>query len=271
MVDSSKKIISVITIHLNDKQGLQRTVESVKGQNSSLYEQIIIDGGSNDGSVDYIRENASLFSYWISEKDKGVYDAQNKGIMQAKGEYLLFLNSGDTLCAASVFEEFTQFIKNKEPAIVYGNSHVVKSNNTVEKLVPPNKLSINFWYRNTLNHQAVFFRRDVFERFGAYDVKYKFSADLDLLLKVFKKEPEAFEHFDTFVCNYSETGMSAKPENYEPLISEKENILRTHLTAGEYAMAKDNYFKEQSLRTKYRIFISERPLLKRIASLFHKK
>ncbi len=270
MVNNSEKIISVITINLNDKLGLQRTVESVKIQNNSLYEHIIIDGGSSDGSVEFIKENASCFSYWISESDKGVYDAQNKGIAKAKGAYLIFLNSGDTFCSKDILDLFVNVHKTEKHSVIYGNSNIIKGNAS-EKLVPPDQLTTNFWYRQTLNHQAVFFKKDVFEKYGSYKTNYRFSADLDLLLKIFKKEPDSFLHWNEFVCNYVEEGISAKPENYEQILKEKELILKVHLTSEEYKRAKDNYLNELPFKTRLRIFISERPLLKSLTGLLISK
>ena len=90
-------MISIITINYNNLSGLIKTVNSVKSQISKSYEHIIIDGGSIDGSFDYILANKSLFSNWVSERDSGIYDAMNKGILFSKGTHVLFLNSGDTL------------------------------------------------------------------------------------------------------------------------------------------------------------------------------
>ena len=90
-------LISVITINFNERVGLERTFESVFNQTFQDFEYIVIDGGSNDGSKELIEENTEKISYWISEPDKGIYNAMNKGISVAKGDYLLFLNSGDIL------------------------------------------------------------------------------------------------------------------------------------------------------------------------------
>lgn len=89
--------LSIITVNLNDKTGLEKTIKSVISQSFSDFEFIIIDGESTDGSIDIINQYKSKISYWVSEKDSGIYNAMNKGIRQAKGEYLYFLNSGDAL------------------------------------------------------------------------------------------------------------------------------------------------------------------------------
>ena len=86
---------SIISINYNHKEGLIRTIKSVLCQNNDNYEYIIIDGGSSDGSVDVIKDNAANIAYWVSEKDNGVYHAMNKGVAKAKGDYLIFMNSGD--------------------------------------------------------------------------------------------------------------------------------------------------------------------------------
>ena len=90
-------LISIITVNFNDKIGLERTLESVFSQNFRNFEYLVIDGGSNDGSKDLLEKNSEKINYWVSEPDKGIYNAMNKGISFAKGEYLIFLNSGDHL------------------------------------------------------------------------------------------------------------------------------------------------------------------------------
>ena len=114
-----KPLISIITINFNDKIGLQRTFDSVFAQDYQDFEYIVIDGGSNDGSKELIENNAQKISYWISEPDKGIYNAMNKGILKATGEYLLFLNSGDHLYSHTVLEENYTRIENYD--LIYFN------------------------------------------------------------------------------------------------------------------------------------------------------
>lgn len=97
--------LSIITINLNNKDGLEKTIESVVSQTFTDYEFIIIDGGSTKGDVELIKEYENKISYWVSEKDSGIYNAQNKGIKQARGEYLYFLNSGDALYENTTLEK----------------------------------------------------------------------------------------------------------------------------------------------------------------------
>ena len=110
--------LSIITINLNNAAGLRKTIESVVNQTFTDYEYLIIDGGSTDGSVEVIKEFADKITYWVSEPDKGIYNAMNKGILKARGEYLQFLNSGDWLVDNEVL--FRVFSLNHFEDILYG-------------------------------------------------------------------------------------------------------------------------------------------------------
>jgi glycosyltransferase involved in cell wall biosynthesis len=110
--------LSIITINYNNADGLQKTIKSVISQTFKNFEYIIIDGHSSDKSIDVIKENENYFAYWCSEKDRGIYDAQNKGIQKAKGDYLLFLNSGDCLENEKVLEKV--FALTPKEDLLYG-------------------------------------------------------------------------------------------------------------------------------------------------------
>lgn len=245
-------ILSIITINYNNKQGLEKTILSVISQTAKDIEFIVIDGGSTDGSADVIKANSVNITYAISEKDAGIYDAQNKGIKKSTGDYLLFLNSGDTLFSYSVVNDFYQFISDKKPGIVYGNSNLVFSGKAHEILCPPPKLSINYFFKNTINHQACFISRDLFFKNGLYDIKYKICADFDLFFKVFVNDPDAYIYFNCTICNYEDDGLSSNKENYERVVSEKFEVLKSHLSKKDY----DKYYREyrKSIPLKYRIF-----------------
>ena len=98
--------LSIITVNLNNLEGLKKTYESVVCQTFTDYEWLVIDGGSTDGSREFIEEHQDKFAYWCSEPDKGIYNAMNKGIVRAKGEYLNFMNSGDYFVLRKRWQEF---------------------------------------------------------------------------------------------------------------------------------------------------------------------
>ena len=122
--------LSIITINLNNAEGLRKTIPSVISQTYCDFEYIVIDGGSTDGSVDVIKKYADKLSYWVSEPDAGIYNAMNKGIRKAGGEYCQFLNSGDWLVAPDVTERMAKDMP--DCAICYGNMITIQNG---EKMV----------------------------------------------------------------------------------------------------------------------------------------
>ncbi len=162
---------SIITINYNNRDGLRKTIESVVSQSYKDFEYIVIDGGSTDGSREVIEGYADRISYWISEPDKGIYNAMNKGILQAHGDYLNFMNSGDYFFDEYVLDNTLPYLT---ADIVYGRlfyrNHQERS---VYLKGSPNMLQ---FYENTLNHQSSFFARRLFED-TLYDENYKIVSD----------------------------------------------------------------------------------------------
>ncbi len=244
-------LISVITINYNNAEGLEKTISSVINQSFRNFEFLIIDGHSSDKSVDIIKQSNRI-DFWLSEKDKGIYDAQNKGIKQAKGDYLLFLNSGDTLFDNNVFQKFSDFSGNEKDGIVYGNTNLITENKSNELLVPSQKLDLNYLFRHNINHQSCFIKRNLFEKYGLYSLKYKICADFDFFFKVFVAEPEVYRYHNFTVCNYEVGGLSSNKENYDLVVSEKQSILKNYLPTKVYHAQYKSYRSEIPL--KYRIF-----------------
>ena len=167
-------LISIITINYNNKKGLEKTINSVFDQTSKNIEFIIIDGNSNDGSKEVINKYKNFISYSVCESDTGPYDAMNKGIDRATGDYLLFLNSGDYLANNLVLEKFQKF--NPIEDIVYGDS-LIKEGNRFKRIKMPETLTIGIALTHTINHQTIFYKKVLFEDGSRYDCSYKITAD----------------------------------------------------------------------------------------------
>ncbi len=183
--------LSIVTINYNDANGLRKTLASVASQSLSPIEveHIIIDGGSTDGSVDVIRDYEKQLSLslrlslnWISEKDKGIYNAIDKGILMATGDYIQILNSGDILANEHVIEDCRLKIADLNyPEIMYGN--MIKAYPDGKKyrdtcggdIYTPE--SFLYFYKGTLNHDSAWIRRDLFDRFGLYDEDMRICSD----------------------------------------------------------------------------------------------
>lgn len=169
-----KKKISIITINYNNLNGLKRTLESIVNQTWQEFEYIVIDGGSTDGSAEYIESQSKNIDYWVSEPDSGIYNAMNKGIAKATGEYLLFLNSGDHLYNEEVLENNNKYIENYD--LVYFDVQIVGQG--ISKIVShPDKLRFFYFYINGLNHQSVLIRKELFQTVGLYDENLKIVSD----------------------------------------------------------------------------------------------
>lgn len=216
---------SIITINYNNQLGLEKTLLSVANQSNKNYELIIIDGGSDDASTDVINHYSQLITYSISEKDKGIYDAQNKGIKQAKGEYLIFMNSGDCFADKDVLTKSANFINNnKGYKIYYGNTNLIEEDGLRRFLAPPKELDINFFFFATLNHQSCFIHHSLFEKYGYYNLEYKIGADYDLFLKVFLNEPQSYFYMNELICDYENYGVSANTNFFDLIVKERLQI-----------------------------------------------
>ncbi|GGF20533.1 glycosyltransferase family 2 protein [Hymenobacter cavernae] len=203
--------ISLITVNYNNKSGLEKTVSSVLGQTTlGSFEYIVIDGGSTDGGVELLRRNTDKISYWVSEKDAGIYNAMNKGIRQATGDYLLFLNSGDHLLAADTIEHILGHIQAApEVDIFYGDAFIGSSTDVMGGLLKhPPILDLKYFKTETLNHQASLIKAALFQQYGLYPEHYRLAADYWLFLRCFL-DGKVFQHIDRLLVDYDFTGLSA--------------------------------------------------------------
>lgn len=188
--------LSIITINRNNASGLEKTLSSVASQTCKDFEHIIIDGASTDNSVEVIKHyvestnNPSPDTHhhqikWISEPDKGIYNAMNKGIRMAAGDYIQILNSGDSLFDEHVVERMLSALEEKKyPEILYGN--MIKQwpdGRTHRDSCEKGQLSMLSFYHGTLNHDSAFIRRSLFEKFGYYDESLKIVSDWEWYLK----------------------------------------------------------------------------------------
>lgn len=197
--------ITIITVVYNGVKELEKTIKSVINQSYKNIEYIIIDGGSNDGTVDLIKNYNSNITYWISEKDLGIYDAMNKGIKQANGDWIYFLNCGDCLIKNETINIIFQNYKQDEADIIYGDIVYVYSFGHYKAIPLP--LS-QFKNQFPIYHPACFIKACVLKK-NLFNLKYRIAADFELLRRlyyskfIFKYTPEIISIFD------SESGISS--------------------------------------------------------------
>lgn len=224
--------LSIITINLNNKQGLLQTIQSVREQTFTDFEYIVIDGASTDGSVEVITEYASLFSYSVSEPDTGVYHAMNKGILQATGEYCLFLNSGDCLYDSETLQKV--FSQNFSEDIVYGDS----MNGDIYCRYPE-KLTPLYLFRKPLLHQATFIKRSLFNTYGLYNEQYNIVSDWEFFLKVLYKEKCSYKYLVNTPIVYFDMGGINNTQKERLELEKQEMLLQIYATAYDEYKAYD--------------------------------
>ena len=161
--------LSIITINRNNALGLENTIKSIENQTYKNFELIIIDGNSTDESVNIIKQHLPIVNYWISEPDKGIYNAMNKGIAKAIGTFCLFLNSGDCLAKNDSLEVFSKNLT-ENIDIYYGN---IKYENDLKEYIFNDQLSILDFVNDSIGHGASFIKTNLFKEFGNYNEENK--------------------------------------------------------------------------------------------------
>lgn len=195
--------LSVITINYNNRDGLRRTIESVVNQTFKDFEYIIIDGGSTDGSVNVIKEYAGRIDYWVSEPDKGIYNAMNKGIDVAKGEYCIFLNSGDCFYER---QTISLSIPNFDGTDIIAGYAKLDSG---EEVNLPKEITLQSLYSHQQPcHQSTFIKTKLLKKYH-YDEKYKLVSDWKFFIQVFIYDNSSYKPIDVVVSVYDSTGLSS--------------------------------------------------------------
>jgi glycosyltransferase involved in cell wall biosynthesis len=202
----TNKKLSIITINYNNLEGLIRTIESVVNQTFQEFEYTVIDGGSIDGSAEYIKSQSEKIDYWISEPDNGIYNAMNKGIVKAKGEFLLFLNSGD------VFDNFDVLLnlskENLTGNIICGNLYKVGKKNE-KLLIPPKDISLIYLFEYGLPHPSMLIARSLFEQYGLYREDYSIISDWCFYFNLQHMKVLNYQKLELNVSKFNTEGISS--------------------------------------------------------------
>ena len=260
-----QKLLSIITINLNDSVGLKKTIESVIGQTFNNYEYIIIDGASTDDSLEVIKNYARKITYWVSEPDSGIYNAMNKGIKKAKGKYCLFLNSGDFLVDNNVLNNVFAYGYSED--ILYGNCNVSQDGNIVFQAVPPEYFTLQTFYNKSIPHQSIFIKKDLFERYGYYSEKYKLLSDYEFWIRTIILGNCSTRHIDMVVADYNLEGVSSNPDDITNLNKDMKSILDKLLPSRVLEDYESWRVERQEMSILY--WIKSKPLLYRLLCFFY--
>jgi glycosyltransferase involved in cell wall biosynthesis len=197
-------LITVITVVFNGVEHLEETIKSVVSQTYANVEFIIVDGGSTDGTLNIIRKYEYFIDYWVSEPDKGIFDAMNKGIDLGSGQWINFMNAGDRFFSKETILSIFQTHKYLGIDIIYGDHEVVYHNN--RKRLSRGGLPVNLWKGSQFCHQATFIRRNYHKK-NKFNIYTIIAADFEIFYKAFKNNV-SFRHIPIVICSYGAGGVS---------------------------------------------------------------
>lgn len=182
--------VSIITAVLNGADTIADTIESVIQQQSANIEYIVIDGKSSDGTIPIMRRYGNKIDILVSEPDRGVYDAMNKGIKRATGDIIAILNSDDVYADSTVVGQMVNFMKKNQVDAAYGNLVYVDRDDTkrIKRFWNPGEYKKGAFLKGwTIPHPTFFCRREIFEKFGLYNTKFQIAADFELMMRFVEK------------------------------------------------------------------------------------
>ena len=228
-------MISIITVCKNAENAIERTMLSVVTQScfAENIEYLIIDGASTDKTVEIIQHYANKYPIkWISEPDSGIYNAMNKAVKMASGEIIYFLNAGDRLFDEKTISLVLNEFKENDPDFLYTDVLSCKIDDLSEaKIKRFNYVDKYFLIRDCICHQASFYKKSVFEKFGRFNEEFKLAADYEILLKIMADTSLKKEYLPIITAHYDNTGVSSS--NTQDLQKEREKIIKTGFSTFE--------------------------------------
>ncbi|MDO5016974.1 MAG: glycosyltransferase family 2 protein [Porphyromonas sp.] len=221
-----KSIISVITVCYNAEKELPVTLRSVSEQDYPYIEYIVVDGDSRDGTMELLHQHQSNIDVLISEKDTGIYDAMNKGIRAATGDYLCFMNAGDTFHAPDTLSRVFERVGERQPDVLYGETVIVDDQRRFvrnRRLRAPQSLTKrSFLSGMMVCHQSFYAKRSVAP---LYDLRYRFSSDYDWCLNILDRTSDTF-NTDLILTDYLSEGATTR--HHRASLKERFRIMRKH-------------------------------------------
>jgi glycosyltransferase involved in cell wall biosynthesis len=229
--------VTVITAVYNGGSSIERTIASVTGQHFASFEYIVIDGGSGDGTVELLRRHEESIEYWVSEPDNGIYDALNKGITHARGEWLYFLGSDDALAGAGVLASVFSRRRDSQMLygdVLYGDSGAIYGGSFTKRMLT----------RRNICQQGIFYRADLFRQLGPFDVKYPLLSDWVFNMRVFSLKGSRPAHLDMVIAEYALAGASNRSEDHL-FARDRLRLIRKYMGISCYIYALASRLQEQ--------------------------
>ncbi len=233
--------ISIITVCYNCVETLENTILSVINQSFQDIEYIVIDGNSTDGTTDILKSYSDKIDHIICEDDSGIYNAMNKGLDLCSGDYVFFLNCGDTLYNETVLENLINQSNGED--ILYGELMLnFKDGRKAQRWGQPAKVNRFLFIYHTMLHQATFVKRKLFEMYGKFDEQYVILADFDFFLRVVFKPNMSLLYIPLIVSDYDMHGISSSNKTFKLRQRERVRILKKHMPFCLYIIARFRYY-----------------------------
>ena len=237
---NTKMKFSIITINKNNAKGLLTTIQSIRSQTCVDYEFIVIDGASTDSSLQIIELNSQFINYFISEPDSGVYNAMNKGILKSKGQYIIFMNSGDCFYSSNVLNEVQRLSNGSD--IIFGST-IVQCHGYHYKINNPTNITFNYFFRGGVFHQSSFIKRDLFHDIGLYREDFSVLSDWAFFIIALAKHNNSFQSISNVISIYDGNGISTQSSYLQKIKNEREIVLKE-----EFPFYYKDYINYQRLR-----------------------
>lgn len=216
--------LTIVTINYNNSAGLAQTFESIASQKKHDFEYIVIDGGSTDGSVDLIKKYQDIIDIWVSEPDKGIYNAMNKGARLAKGEYITFVNSGDCLADEKVVVDvLAQLGTTKKEDLIFGKVLDIYENRT-QVYSFSNELTLLSLHYGVVNHSGCFIKREL-QLAHPYREDLKICSDRQFFIEAIIFDNCSYSHIDRIITHFDKTGISSTSASSQLIEDENDRIL----------------------------------------------
>ena len=211
-------LLSIITVNLNNAEGLKKTIDSIISQTSHEFEWIVVDGNSTDGSKELIEQYSDRFAWWCSEKDSGIYNAMNKGVAHATGDYCLFLNSGDVLHSSTSIGDLIKSSIDDNSDFIIGKT-LFSQYGTISDI--PDHISMNWFYKYSIPHPSTLIRTVLLRR-NPYDESLKIVSDWKFFMQEIVLNNASYSFADVLVTDFDCGGISS---NTDACNLEREKVL----------------------------------------------
>ena len=257
--------ISIITVCFNAKDTIEDTLLSVFNQTYANIELIVVDGVSNDGTLEIINKYKSKIAHFMSESDKGIYDAMNKGLKLATGDFIIFLNANDIFYNNEVLISVVKALnKNPEIKILFGDVKCISEDKKNAQILTYKNIQTDFSLAlNNICHQVIFYHKSLFEKFGGYCLDYKICSDWDFNIKCLVQNKTAALYLQLPIAIYQQGGFSSNA--IEICKKERKDIRKKYYSKISFFISINNFLSKHFL-TPYK-WIGNRLLIKKIIGL----